>query len=159
MKYDEFFVRDRLRNCGRFVFPPGSQIFRRNDRERHYPPIGAPVGWSDVDNDGYLVAGTVIDSGSDSWSSWATCLVRIPVLDQSAESTDETSGSPKNFDHESVSFEEHTRILLSVARKVLLDGVDKHREAFSRAVDDVTEWYEHIDDPRANGWVGSDGLP
>lgn len=159
MKYDEFIVRDRLRNVGRFVFPPGSQIFRHSDSERNYPPIGEPVGWTDFDNDGKPVAGVVIDPNSDSWRDWATCLVRIPALDQPAESMDEAPESPENFDNEPASFEEHTRILLSVANKVLRDGVDKHREAFSRAIGDVAEWYEHVDDPRANGWVGSDGLP
>ncbi len=42
---------------------------------------------------------------------------------------------------------------------VLRDGVDKHRVALTRAIGDVAEWYEHVDDPRANGWVGDNGLP
>jgi hypothetical protein len=48
--------------------------------------------------------------------------------------------------------------LLNLARRILKDGLEPHRETLEAAADDVAVLYES-DDPLANGWVDCRGCP
>ena len=82
----------------------------------------------------------------------------------------ETDTHPTGWDYESLEQPPETgdgeqynadikRLLREVLNTLKANPNLSNYDALEEAAQDVEEWFENSDDPKENGWVGSNGLP